>query len=202
MRERYADFVPMGATVTPMRSTDSIMWTVKFRSGMVKRFKFPIRTTPEGSIDPYGGKPDAEFGKITEPGFGDRDIDACRQRLQQRQHRQQAIDRDLDRTGKGNRLQVHLRAGDQLEPAVADAEEVSADDDVPELIQDEMSVTGVVTEALGLLNDGRRAERMRAGLEEVRARLGGGGASRRAAEEVMSFIKGNYSRSENKSGVK
>ena len=45
----------MGASVVPMRSTDSIMWTVKFRSGQVKRFKFPIRTTPEGQADPAGG---------------------------------------------------------------------------------------------------------------------------------------------------
>jgi adenylylsulfate reductase subunit B len=51
----YADFVPLGASVTPMRSTDSIMWTVKFRNGMLKRFKFPIRTTPEGSAKPDGG---------------------------------------------------------------------------------------------------------------------------------------------------
>ena len=51
----YADFVPMGANVTPMRSTDSIMWTVKFRNGMLKRFKFPIRTTEEGKAKPNGG---------------------------------------------------------------------------------------------------------------------------------------------------
>jgi adenylylsulfate reductase subunit B len=51
----YADFVPMGANVTPMRSTDSIMWTVKFRNGMLKRFKFPIRTTEEGKAVPSGG---------------------------------------------------------------------------------------------------------------------------------------------------
>jgi adenylylsulfate reductase subunit B len=51
----YADFVPMGATVTPMRSTDSIMWTVKFRNNMLKRFKFPIRTTEEGKAVPGGG---------------------------------------------------------------------------------------------------------------------------------------------------
>jgi adenylylsulfate reductase subunit B len=51
----YADFVPMGASVVPMRSSDSIMWTVKFRNGMVKRFKFPIRTTPEGEAVPSGG---------------------------------------------------------------------------------------------------------------------------------------------------
>jgi adenylylsulfate reductase, subunit B len=51
----YADFVPMNATVTPMRSSDSIMWTIKFRNGNLKRFKFPIRTTPEGSAIPDGG---------------------------------------------------------------------------------------------------------------------------------------------------
>jgi adenylylsulfate reductase subunit B len=65
----YADIVPLGASVQPLRGTDSIMWSIKFRNGTQKRFKFPIRTTPEGSIDPYGGKPDAEFGKITEPGY-------------------------------------------------------------------------------------------------------------------------------------
>ena len=51
----YADFVPMGANVTPMRGTEDIMWTVKFRSGQIKRFKFPIRTTAEGSAVPDGG---------------------------------------------------------------------------------------------------------------------------------------------------
>ena len=51
----YADFVPMGATCTPLRATDSIMWTVKFRNGMLKRFKFPIRTTEEGKAVPSGG---------------------------------------------------------------------------------------------------------------------------------------------------
>ena len=51
----YADFVPMGANVVPMRSSDSILWTVKFRNGMIKRFKFPIRSTPEGTAKPEGG---------------------------------------------------------------------------------------------------------------------------------------------------
>lgn len=51
----YADFVPMGAQVTPLRGSEDIMWTVKFRNGMLKRFKFPIRTTPEGSAAPDGG---------------------------------------------------------------------------------------------------------------------------------------------------
>ena len=51
----YADFMPLGASVVPMRSTDSIMWTIKFRDGSLKRFKFPIRTTEEGKAVPTGG---------------------------------------------------------------------------------------------------------------------------------------------------
>jgi len=51
----YADFIPLGASVTPLRGSEDIMWTIKFRNGMLKRFKFPIRTTPEGSADPLGG---------------------------------------------------------------------------------------------------------------------------------------------------
>jgi adenylylsulfate reductase subunit B len=51
----YADFVPMGASCVPMRGSEDIMWTIKFRNGKVKRFKFPIRTTPEGSAVPDGG---------------------------------------------------------------------------------------------------------------------------------------------------
>jgi adenylylsulfate reductase subunit B len=51
----YADFVPMGASVVPLRGSEDIMWTVKFRNGTIKRFKFPIRTTEEGSAVPAGG---------------------------------------------------------------------------------------------------------------------------------------------------
>jgi adenylylsulfate reductase subunit B len=65
----YADVVPMGASVQPLRGTDSIMWTIKFRNGTMKRFKFPIRTTPEGSIDPYGNKPTADIVNIEKAGF-------------------------------------------------------------------------------------------------------------------------------------
>ena len=65
----YADIVPLGGSVQPLRGTDSIMWTIKFRNGTMKRFKFPIRTTPEGSIEPYAGKPAADMSKIEEIGF-------------------------------------------------------------------------------------------------------------------------------------
>ena len=64
----YADIVPMGAFVQPVRSTDSIVWSIAFRNGDTKRFEFPIRTTPEDSIDPYRGKPAADISKIGEPG--------------------------------------------------------------------------------------------------------------------------------------
>jgi adenylylsulfate reductase subunit B len=49
----YSDFVPMGSDLVPMMGTEDIMWTCKFRNGNVKRFKFPIRTTPEGSSNAY-----------------------------------------------------------------------------------------------------------------------------------------------------
>ena len=51
----YADICPWAPPSSDAR-TDSIMWTIKFRNGIIKRFKFPIRTTVEGSIDLYGGK--------------------------------------------------------------------------------------------------------------------------------------------------
>jgi adenylylsulfate reductase subunit B len=68
----FADWVPMGGAVIPMRTDSAIMWTVKFRDGEVKRFKFPVRTTAVGSIDPYANKPAAgdlrDQRLFTEPG--------------------------------------------------------------------------------------------------------------------------------------
>ena len=40
------------------------MWTIKFRNGTMKRFKFPIRTTAEGSINPYTNKPAPVMAEI------------------------------------------------------------------------------------------------------------------------------------------
>jgi len=53
----YADFAPMGGVCIPLRGSEDIMWTIKFRNGNVKRYKFPIRTTAEGSIKPFEGHP-------------------------------------------------------------------------------------------------------------------------------------------------
>jgi adenylylsulfate reductase subunit B len=41
----YADFVPLGASVTAMRGSEDIMWTLQFRDKNIrpKRFKFPHR---------------------------------------------------------------------------------------------------------------------------------------------------------------
>jgi adenylylsulfate reductase subunit B len=49
----YSDFVPLGSSVMPMLGTEDVMWTCKFRNGLIKRFKFPIRTTPEGAANAY-----------------------------------------------------------------------------------------------------------------------------------------------------
>lgn len=38
-----------------MMSSEDVMWTCKFRNGVIKRFKFPIRTTPEGEANAYEG---------------------------------------------------------------------------------------------------------------------------------------------------
>ena len=65
----YADIVPLGGSVQPLRGSNSILWTIKFRDGSLKRFKFPIRTTEEGSIEPYEGKPAADIEKIEDNGF-------------------------------------------------------------------------------------------------------------------------------------
>jgi adenylylsulfate reductase subunit B len=53
----YADVVPLGGTLVPMRGTDAIMWTARYRNGQMKRFKFPIRTTSWGSIQPHQDAP-------------------------------------------------------------------------------------------------------------------------------------------------
>jgi len=56
---------------------------------------------------------------------------------------------------------------------------------VTELIQDDCTSERVAGEALALLNDRGRADRMRADLREVRAKLGAPGASERAAAAVL-----------------
>jgi lipid-A-disaccharide synthase len=56
---------------------------------------------------------------------------------------------------------------------------------MPELIQDAFTPGAVADEAVSILTDRARALRMREGLARVRERLGGAGASRRAAEAIL-----------------
>ncbi|MDP6656544.1 MAG: adenylyl-sulfate reductase subunit beta [SAR324 cluster bacterium] len=67
----YADFAPLGGEVIPMLGSDSIMWTVKFRNGNLKRFKFPVRTVEAGNVDIRSGvgEASADISRIKDPGF-------------------------------------------------------------------------------------------------------------------------------------
>ena len=56
---------------------------------------------------------------------------------------------------------------------------------VPELIQDAFTPDAVAREAVSMLTDRDRSARIREGLARGRARLGGPGASRRAAEAIL-----------------
>jgi lipid-A-disaccharide synthase len=59
---------------------------------------------------------------------------------------------------------------------------------VPELIQGGANPQGIAAEAGEILTDPAVRERMRTGLTELRARLGEGGASGRAAQEVAALL--------------
>ena len=60
---------------------------------------------------------------------------------------------------------------------------------VPELIQDAFTPDAVADETARYFEDAEYAARTRAALAEVRARLGDGGASRRAAEQVLAVCR-------------
>jgi lipid-A-disaccharide synthase len=60
---------------------------------------------------------------------------------------------------------------------------------VPELIQDALTPTAVASEAVSMLTDRARHARIREGLARVRQRLGGPGASVRAAEAILAVAR-------------
>jgi lipid-A-disaccharide synthase len=60
---------------------------------------------------------------------------------------------------------------------------------VPEFVQDAFTPEAVAAEAVSMLTDRDRVGRIREGLAGVRAKLGGPGASRRAAEAIMKVAK-------------
>lgn len=59
---------------------------------------------------------------------------------------------------------------------------------VLELLQDDVRAERIAEETRALLEDDRLRARMKAGLKSVSQKLGGGGASRRAAESVIDFL--------------
>ena len=61
---------------------------------------------------------------------------------------------------------------------------------MPELIQGEATPEKVAAEAISLLADQKQRERVIKGLNEVRAKLGGPGASRRVAELALEMMEG------------
>jgi adenylylsulfate reductase subunit B len=59
----YADFVPLGASVSAMRSSEDILWTIQFQDKSIKpkRFKFPIRRgVAEGQAKAFDHYPTAD----------------------------------------------------------------------------------------------------------------------------------------------
>ena len=64
---------------------------------------------------------------------------------------------------------------------------------VPELIQGQATQEGVAAAAAEILTDRSRCQTMLADLEEVRRRLGAGGASRRAAAATAEFLRAGAS---------
>ncbi|MFI5179232.1 MAG: lipid-A-disaccharide synthase [Vicinamibacterales bacterium] len=70
---------------------------------------------------------------------------------------------------------VNLIAGEQI---------------VPELVQDAFTPEAVAREAVSMLTDRARIARIREGLARVRARLGGPGASGRAADAILHIARG------------
>jgi lipid-A-disaccharide synthase len=62
---------------------------------------------------------------------------------------------------------------------------------VPELIQEDFTPEAVAAEAVSMLTDDARRARVREGLARVRERLGGPGASRRAAQAILKLVAGS-----------
>jgi lipid-A-disaccharide synthase len=60
---------------------------------------------------------------------------------------------------------------------------------VPELVQDAFTPDAVAREAIALLTNHERATRVKAGLARVRERLGGSGASLRAAQAILHEVR-------------
>jgi lipid-A-disaccharide synthase len=72
--------------------------------------------------------------------------------------------------------------------AIAMVNLIAGETVVPELVQNAFTPDAVAREAIAMLSDRERSARVRQGLARVRARLGGSGASRRAAEAILRVV--------------
>jgi lipid-A-disaccharide synthase len=84
-----------------------------------------------------------------------------------------------------SRLTYHLARRLVRVDAIGMVNLVAGEPLVPELIQDAFTPDAVASEAVSMLTDRARSARIRDGLARVRTRLGGPGASRRAAEAIL-----------------
>lgn len=73
-------------------------------------------------------------------------------------------------------------------PSIAMVNLIAGEPIVPELVQDALTPDAVAREAIALLTDRDRIARVRTGLSRVRERLGGAGASRRAADAILRLV--------------
>jgi lipid-A-disaccharide synthase len=74
-------------------------------------------------------------------------------------------------------------------PAIGMVNLIAGEKIVPELIQDAFTPEAVAQEAISILTDTDRVARIRDGLARVRAKLGGVGASRRAAQAILQVAR-------------
>ncbi len=73
-------------------------------------------------------------------------------------------------------------------PFIAMANLIAGKRVVPELVQDDFTASNLEAEARRLLTESSARDEMRAGLAEVRQKLGGGGAIERAADIIASAL--------------
>ena len=73
-------------------------------------------------------------------------------------------------------------------PSIAMVNLIAGEPIVPELVQDAFTPDAAAGEAIAMLTDRARAARVRLGLARVRERLGGAGASRRAAQAILRLV--------------
>ena len=67
---------------------------------------------------------------------------------------------------------------------------IAGEEVVPELLQDEVSPENIASQIMSFLYDQQKRAKICKGLQEVRKRLGGQGASERAAQLALQMLEG------------